>query len=956
MIVKRGDKFEVRTSDGKRVLGTHATRKGAENQLAAIEWSKSQRMASGGPVLGPSAEGEWIGEQIDRRPRSVEEAIANARQNAGPMLRGLETGLVGPGLDAVRAGVGALGDAYGAWDAAPEALVEGYRRRMAEAAVREEALRRQSPAAYAFGEKLPERVSDAAGIVGAAGHVRLPELPRVGPGAAPELAFARAGREAPVARMPEAAPRPIARAGEPIEFEQAAYSGSRNVYDKTDLEHVGSGEGTLDEGWGHYATRDPRVGDWYRRAYLPAEANDRGGSLHKLEVPENTELLNWDMPISQQPPAIKAALKRATLLSKDGKTIKGIGSKDVPASEMTGEALYDALTRSFGGQRRPGAGMERIGKESVDAMRMASRRLGQAGIKGHTFIGTDPHSRKPVQNFVLWDRAAIEDRAAAEDLASLAKKIEPEPLAHGGQVQRMAAGGDPEASTIYMPLEPGQSVQPAEEPPPPLPATKEPVIDQQRLANAEQFFKQTAVDLLRNKAQKVLQAEEPPPIVPGPEATHPWTAAHPPPFTPGPSATHPWTAAHPAPESTKPPAAQPPPGGLEGAFERGSETEAERAQRETEQDIEKKAQIARAEQEQRAANLQRQEEERQQLQRDYQAQLAANAKAQQELAAQEPDRNRWWSQKSVANKIGSAIALLVGGFAAGAGGHKNKALELVEREIDNDVQSQVNRKNSLVDFYVKRGNEIQAAQRLAAADLAESAANQMEQLKASTAAQMVSPDTDLAIKGLRAQAAAARQQAAISGAELKLKAAKTYAEVGKLNAETAQAYAGARKAARESVGIQYGVAVPTAQLGKIPEGEREKYVNVGGGMWLPATGKEQAKKAETNLSTARDMFETVNELDRFMKMGNLVLGTSEYSEALSTAKSLMGPLRASMGLGVLNQSDIELLDAIIPNPAQLFTLNATNVGKLNRLRKMANKVHAAGMHLLGSEPPASEAR
>lgn len=43
MIVKRGDKFEVTTEDGSKVLGTHDSHKDAAKQLQAIEISKILR-------------------------------------------------------------------------------------------------------------------------------------------------------------------------------------------------------------------------------------------------------------------------------------------------------------------------------------------------------------------------------------------------------------------------------------------------------------------------------------------------------------------------------------------------------------------------------------------------------------------------------------------------------------------------------------------------------------------------------------------------------------------------------------------------------------------------------------------------------------------------------------------------------------------------------------------------
>jgi hypothetical protein len=42
-IIKRGDKFVVTDSSGKKVLGTHASRKKALAQLAAVEISKMKR-------------------------------------------------------------------------------------------------------------------------------------------------------------------------------------------------------------------------------------------------------------------------------------------------------------------------------------------------------------------------------------------------------------------------------------------------------------------------------------------------------------------------------------------------------------------------------------------------------------------------------------------------------------------------------------------------------------------------------------------------------------------------------------------------------------------------------------------------------------------------------------------------------------------------------------------------
>ncbi len=43
MIVKKNNKWEVRDSSGKKVLGTHETKEDAVKQLGAIESSKKRR-------------------------------------------------------------------------------------------------------------------------------------------------------------------------------------------------------------------------------------------------------------------------------------------------------------------------------------------------------------------------------------------------------------------------------------------------------------------------------------------------------------------------------------------------------------------------------------------------------------------------------------------------------------------------------------------------------------------------------------------------------------------------------------------------------------------------------------------------------------------------------------------------------------------------------------------------
>lgn len=58
MIVKKGKQFQVKSADGKKVLGTHDTEGDAKAQLQAIEIAKKGRPAQ---VKGePPAKGYFI--------------------------------------------------------------------------------------------------------------------------------------------------------------------------------------------------------------------------------------------------------------------------------------------------------------------------------------------------------------------------------------------------------------------------------------------------------------------------------------------------------------------------------------------------------------------------------------------------------------------------------------------------------------------------------------------------------------------------------------------------------------------------------------------------------------------------------------------------------------------------------------------------------------------------------
>lgn len=556
-------------------------------------------------------------------------------------------------------------------------------------------------------------------------------------------------------------------------------------------------------------------------------------------------------------------------------------------------------------------------------------------------------------------------RAALNHLAAI-EWSKAQRMAEGGPVLSLDDAAQPQSipePTIPLAIEPGSitSAPQAEPSPRVWPSERERlsgITDAERAARGDLPVGAggSPEEIARNQAYTTWAqtgvGPKPPPVAPigsqaTPQGEHPWTL----PASQESLARGAMTQPHaPAKESASPVA---PKMSLDDAFARGSESPGERAQREMEQAVEKKGQIQQANYLAQQSELQRQDEERQQAQRDFMAAQKDNERLHQEWAAKVPDQNRWWNSKSTGNKIGSAIAMIVGGFASGMAGQKNQALAVIEDSIAKDVQAQADQKNSMVSFYLQRGKDMKEAYALTASNLMLSAASRMEQLKASMGAQMVGPDTDLAINGLRVQAAQLQQAAGLKA----LEARKTMAEIGKIGAETsklradaAKSYVDANLAARQSQGIQYGQAVRQEDLGRIPPGERSKFVHIGDGQWLPAVSEEQGKLAQGEIETGKSLASTLARLEELGK-GQPIKGGANYAEALSLAKSIMADLRGAMGLGVLSESDKEMLEEMTPHPEQLLTFDATNRGRMATMRRIANKSISRAYSRLGRSTP-----
>ncbi|MDO5504807.1 MAG: JAB domain-containing protein [Pseudoxanthomonas suwonensis] len=225
-------------------------------------------------------------------------------------------------------------------------------------------------------------------------------------------------------------------------LEQVVFHGTPHTVDRFSLDKIGTGEGAQAYGWGMYFAGRREVADHYRKtlsiaperldllassyAGLPdasaanqlrqraqsARMQERngdaanyeetakwieagrpanfGGNLYRVEVPEDSDLLDYDKPLSQQPDSVRQRLDAAfpwlqdTIADAREDLLAGFFDND------NGSAIYRYLTSHYGSPRA------------------TSEALNAAGIPGLRYL--DGNSRADGDgsyNYVIWDEAVI---------------------------------------------------------------------------------------------------------------------------------------------------------------------------------------------------------------------------------------------------------------------------------------------------------------------------------------------------------------------------------------------------------------------------------------------------------------------------------------------------------------------------------------------------------------------
>jgi hypothetical protein len=92
------------------------------------------------------------------------------------------------------------------------------------------------------------------------------------------------------------------------QYYQSAWHGSPHDFDTFDLGAIGTGEGNQAHGWGLYFAKDKKVSKQYKDVLSKLQGSNKS-SLFKVEIPNETELLPEQYPISGYGRYVKDSLK-----------------------------------------------------------------------------------------------------------------------------------------------------------------------------------------------------------------------------------------------------------------------------------------------------------------------------------------------------------------------------------------------------------------------------------------------------------------------------------------------------------------------------------------------------------------------------------------------------------------------------------------------------------------------
>lgn len=301
---------------------------------------------------------------------------------------------------------------------------------------------------------------------------------------------------------------------------------------------------------------------------------------------------------------------------------------------------------------------------------------------------------------------------------------------------------------------------------------------------------------------------------------------------------------------------------------------------------------------------------------------AENDRIRQQLENQQINPTRLFAEASVPAKLSAGLGLILGGLGSGLTGGSNQAMDTLNRMIDRDIDAQKSNLGKVQSLYAmnlqKLGDE-RAAYAATKAQQIEYVNNQLAQAAARAQVPQV-------------QAAALQAQAQIKGYQQQLNAQIANRQVGRQMSEYV----------RKTGDPRFVEYIPDE---KERQSVRERLVPGYGVATTPDRAKKLMETASTNETTNR----MINDLIAIDKRRFESFSPEQRAQAQTIQNALIGQLRELIvGPGAMSESDREILQNLIANPTELFSV--TSKVRLQKLQQIVNRAFDSELKMSGIQP------
>jgi hypothetical protein len=174
--------------------------------------------------------------------------------------------------------------------------------------------------------------------------------------------------------------------------EASAYHGSDHKFDEFSVAHIGTGYGLQRYGWGIYVTDDKAIARYYKTTK---------GLIYHVDIPPESEMLDWSKTILQQSPEVQAAIKRMNYAKIRQRAIENevVAGYRNDVMTDTGQDVYEVMVSVLPIPKD-------FSKGEREDQKKVSLRMLRAGIAGIKYFA-DQYTDGGPSNFVIFDPRRI---------------------------------------------------------------------------------------------------------------------------------------------------------------------------------------------------------------------------------------------------------------------------------------------------------------------------------------------------------------------------------------------------------------------------------------------------------------------------------------------------------------------------------------------------------------------